>query len=48
MVTPPHPTLSTQELAEKVDYWMTRYDQDLEMKTMDLHELKVRGACNVT
>ena len=31
-----------EELAGKVDYWMTRHEQDLDMKMKDLHELKVR------
>lgn len=30
-----------EELAEKVDYWMTRHEQDTDMKTRELHELKV-------
>ena len=30
-----------QDLAGKVDYWMTKHEQDLEMKTRDLHDLKV-------
>ena len=34
-----------EELAEKVDHWMTRHEQDIEMKGRDLHELKV-GVAN--
>ena len=30
-----------QDLAGKVDFWMTKHEQDLDMKTRDLHELKV-------
>ena len=30
-----------QDLAGKVDYWMNKHENDLEMKTKDLHELKV-------
>ena len=31
-----------EELAGQVDHWMTRHEQDLDMKFRDLHELKVR------
>ncbi len=31
-----------EELAGKVDYWMTRHEQDIEMKGKDVHDLKVR------
>lgn len=30
-----------QDLAGKVDYWMNKHENDLDMKTKDLHELKV-------
>ena len=30
-----------EELAGQVDHWMTRHEQDLDMKLRDLHELKV-------
>lgn len=30
-----------QDLAGKVDHWMNKHENDLEMKTKDLHELKV-------
>jgi hypothetical protein len=30
-----------QDLAGRVDYWMTKHENDLEMKVKDLHELKV-------
>ena len=30
-----------EELAGKVDHWMTKHEQDLDMKSRDLHELKV-------
>lgn len=30
-----------QDLAGKVDFWMNRHETDLDMKTRDLHELKV-------
>lgn len=30
-----------QDLAGKVDYWMNKHEIDLDMKTKDLHELKV-------
>lgn len=30
-----------EDLAGKVDHWMTKHEQDLEMKTKGLHELKV-------
>lgn len=30
-----------QNLAVKVDFWMTKHENDLDMKTKDLHELKV-------
>ena len=29
------------DLAGKVDYWMNKHEVDLDMKTKDLHELKV-------
>lgn len=32
-----------EELADKVDYWMTRHEQDTEMKTKDVQDLKVRS-----
>lgn len=32
-----------QDLAGKVDHWMTKHENDLEMKTKDLHELKVHN-----
>lgn len=32
-----------QDLAGKVDYWMNKHENDLEMKTKDLHELKVNS-----
>ena len=35
-----------QDLAGKVDYWMNRHETDLDMKTRDLHELKVSIAAN--
>ena len=31
-----------QDLVGKVDFWMNKHEIDLEMKTKDLHELKVR------
>ncbi len=37
-----------EELAEKVDYWMTRHEQDIDMKGRDLHELKVCVASVLT
>lgn len=30
-----------QDLAGKVDFWMNKHEVDLDMKTKDLHELKV-------
>ena len=30
-----------EDLAGKVDYWMTKHEQDLDMKSRDLHDLKV-------
>ena len=30
-----------EELVGQVDTWMTRHEQDLDMKLRDLHELKV-------
>ena len=30
-----------EELAGQVDHWMTKHEQDLDMKTRDLHDLKV-------
>lgn len=32
-----------QDLAGKVDHWMTKHENDLEMKTKDLHDLKVNN-----
>ncbi len=32
-----------EELAGKVDYWMTRHEQDIEMKNKELHDLKVHA-----
>lgn len=31
-----------EQLAGEVDHWMTRHEQDLDMKTRDLHDLKVQ------
>ena len=31
-----------EELAGQVDHWMTRHEQDLDMKSRDLQQLKVR------
>ena len=36
-----------QDLAGKVDYWMNRHETDLDMKTRDLHELKVSIAASL-
>lgn len=38
-----------QDLAGKVDHWMTKHENDLEMKTKDLHDLKVNNypACKL-
>ncbi len=36
-----------EELAEKVDHWMTRHEQDIDMKGRDLHELKVCVASGI-
>lgn len=30
-----------EELAGQVDHWMTKHEQDLDMKTKELHDLKV-------
>lgn len=37
-----------QDLAGKVDHWMTKHEQDLEMKSNDLLELKVIGNIKAT
>ena len=30
-----------EELAGEVDHWMTKHEQDLDMKSREVHELKV-------
>jgi len=30
-----------EELATKVDYWMAKHEQDMEMKSRELHDIKV-------
>lgn len=32
-----------EELAGQVDHWMSKHEQDLDMKTRELHDLKVSG-----
>ena len=31
-----------EDLAGKVDHWMNKHENDLDMKSRDLHELKVK------
>lgn len=30
-----------KDLDGKVEYWMTRYEEDLDMKTLDVQDIKV-------